>query len=223
MSTSKNIHSSPIEIILWKPALDIAVAQSDELRSLLSSENNVLGAFWFPDGSVAVKRTEAAEEVLLWLGCLELQNNRTMFWKNTLFRSPLPAHYRRYQIISPIEYFERTGEMGPVVAPTPLCPERDVDMQKLTVRVQFAKILKSMQVGCFTRKLQQFQELLRKDEIFKPAFLTLELSSLVFKSKQAEFAIGAVNSRQDIINWLTLTILNFGYEVFPVVDISYGE
>ncbi len=225
LTTLEGIHESEIDVILWGPCIGLLEEHTDDVAKYLSAVDTSDGLASYPDGSVVFQGTTLSDGLFLFLAAVQKGMNQTLFWKNTLFRMLLPFPQRRYRIISPIGYFERCREMGPVVIPVPVTPPSDGEMvlDRLVVVVEFVRLPNKMHRERFRQMLDNWERTVASQGCFGEGPMSRIKEEILFDRRMAQFHVDATRSGQQTINWLTLCCLNFGNTVLPVAMISYGK
>jgi hypothetical protein len=133
---------------------------------------------------------------------------------------------RFYWIQYPPDYQDRLktecsffGGESTVSSPAP----GEFDLANLSVAVLFRGRVGKGVRRAFTDAVAAWGRAAAQGGAFEDGPVTLASTGVTFTGARAQFRIDASRSGQDTVNWLTLTILDFGYDVHPVTDVRFGH
>lgn len=218
--------------IYWSPALKEIIRYSDEFGRL-AARDSVLR---FPDGSVCVSAPSDVMDAFNLIHSSQLKPGGVDADGNVRGRIPLtgsgwrslrPFLLRKYCLWLPYEYLDRIGgEVGLLVVPTDMQGGQllgENNLLNVSVNVRFWRMLPASERTGFEAALAAWEESLCQDHALGPVEARLQPGTLSFAKREASFRIDARGGNQDVLNWLVLSILNFGAEKHPVNEVRFAE
>jgi hypothetical protein len=204
-------------LIVWWPIVQAMDGVDPRWEALREKP----GVQTFPDGSLQANRAVwAAVDTIL----TEYRRAGLGMETNTCWRSL--ACWRRsvFRLSITEAYFDSIGgEMGLLVNPAWLTPPQDSELlpQELPVRVRFWQRITTEQRLHFSATIVAWKRSVEAVGVFAEGPARL-LSDIRFGAKSAEFVLDMSLSGQSTLNWLTLSILNFGAKHAPVTVVAYA-
>jgi hypothetical protein len=125
-----------------------------------------------------------------------------------------PADYQE-KLRSEISFIGGQGRMSPAT-------EGEFDLRNLSIAVIFRGRVGKDVRRAFSDAVAVWGKSAAEHGAFEDGPVTLASLGVTFSGSRARFHIDAGRSGQDTINWLTLAILDFGYEVHPVTFVKFG-
>ncbi len=218
--------------IYWSPVLKEIIHYSDEFGRLAARDS----VFKFPDGSICISAPSDLMEAykaispLKRTGGTDADGNvcgRIQLIPHTGWRALKFFPERRYHFSVPLEYLERIGgEMSLLVVPTdlqdgPLPGENK--LPNLSVKVRFWRALPASERTGFQAALVAWEKSVCEDHALGPVQARLKFGTLSFAKREVIFRIDASGANQDVLNWLVISIVNFGVEKHPVTEVRFAE
>ncbi len=197
------------DLLLSRPVVDlIAEAGGCSLARRLQ----------FPDGSLCI--TEDCEKHIVFTELANVSN--TLGYTacgTTTFRSLAPFTPCQYTLFYDAKYSSKFGEECMVVTPMPthqeLPSERALD--RLSVFVEFRRSTTQDTIRQFSRMLSKWIDSVSRNGVFGEGPVQEISETVEFGRYGASFYFSASQTGPNTINWLILTVLNFGCD-FATVD-----
>ncbi len=144
------------------------------------------------------------------------------------FRSlgPFQSTGRLFSIQYLADYQDRlkseVGFLAGKGSPVPISPD-EFELESLSIHAYFLRRLNQSVRLDFTRAIAEWGNRVAIKGAFDDGPIQLASPGITFSGVHAHFTIDASRSGQDTLNWLTLTILDFGYEVHVVTWVWFGN
>lgn len=220
-SYSRRDFASTTSLIVWWPIAEVIGTSDPCFVEALKST----GSIRFPDGSVCVESVDGIDCALRIIE--EYGQSGLEMRQNTMFRSLACFPKREYQLLTTWEYFDRIGgEEDFHVAPIHLCHiiyPNELTPEHVPVYVKFWRRPSRDTVTALHHSLLEWRESVGEKGIFAQQPARLIADSFVSSGKTCSFAIDVRDSSQHAVNWLILTSLNFGAQVWPISEISFAH
>jgi len=141
-------------------------------------------------------------------------------WQPIGFRSLSPFRDKICVLWYTGAYREKLGELDlSVVFPSiASCPTTDYDLQNFLVTIGMSKKPSEEDSQKLTKLLAGWFESVSTQGLFGEGCIKSASREIVFRGRLAQFRVDASNSGQDTLNWLLLSVLNFGYSNIPVQE-----
>ena len=211
-----------LSLIVWWPIVQAVEGYGPEFGRIVA-RNSVLQ---FPDGSVCLSTHEDLMDAWSVLQP-HREDGRMRVRQNTMFRSLKCFTQRSYQLLTTAEYFERIGDENDfLVTPTHFgdtIEAGECTPEHLWVRVRFWKTPLASLQPAFIAALEAWEKSVAADRVMGSSSAHVDLASVRFLKRWASFRIDVSHATQDVLNWLILSILNFGSTRQPVSEIRFGE
>lgn len=228
-----NTHSAWMSDIYWSAILKEIARYTDEFGRL-AARDSVLK---FPDGSICISKQSDFLDALalvqspqLRTGGIDEDGNicgRVQLVPHTGWRALKSFPERRYLFPVPLGYLERIGgEMSLLVVPTDLQDGQlsgEDNIANLSVAVRFWRMLPASERPGFEAALMAWEKSVCEDRALGPVQARLKPGTLTFAKREINFRIDASGANQDVLNWLVISIVNFGVEKHPVTEVRFAE
>lgn len=218
--------------IYWSYVLKEIIRYSEEFGHL-AARDSVLK---FPDGSICLSTPSDLADAFRLIQSSELRTGGIdedgnvcgrVQLTGACWRSLRPFPSREYGFAMPYEYLERVGgEMGLLVAPVfgqPAPSPGEHNLGNLSVRVRFWRMLPASERPGFEAALMAWEKSVCEDRALGPVQARLKPGTLTFAKREINFRIDASGANQDVLNWLVISIVNFGVEKHPVTEVRFAE
>lgn len=218
--------------IYWGPVVREIARHTDGFGPIAARES----VLRFPDGSVCLStKSDYIDSVralysVRRTGGTDADGNvcgRIQLIPNTLWRALRCFPRRGYDFPIPEEYLNRIGgEMSLLVGPDWMWNETlpgEYNLSNLSVRVRFWRMLPASERAGFEAALMAWEKSVCDDHALGPVQARLKPGTLSFAKREVDFRIDASGANQDVLNWLVLSILNFGVEKHPVTEVRFAE
>ncbi|MDA8377601.1 MAG: hypothetical protein M0Z50_11220 [Planctomycetia bacterium] len=218
--------------IYWSHALKDIICYSEEFGRV-AARDSVLK---FPDGSICVSRPSDLRDAFNAIHPPEPRTGGIAEDGNVCGRIRLTGASwrslesfpnREYGFAMPYEYLERIGgEMGLLVAPAlgqPAPSPGEHNLANLSVAVRFWRMLPASERAGFEAALMAWEKSVCEDRALGPVQARLKPGTLTFAKREISFRIDASGANQDVLNWLVISIVNFGVEKHPVTEVRFAE
>ncbi len=218
--------------IYWSPVLKEIARYTDEFGHL-AARDSVLK---FPDGSICISTPcdlmdehKAFSSLQLQTGGVDKDGNGSgrIQLTGTGWRAIKSFSVRMYLLYLPYGYLERIGgEMRLLVGPARMWDETlpgEYNLSNLFVRVRFWRMLPASERAGFEAALMVWEKSVCEDHALGSVQARLKPGTLSFAKREVDFRIDASGANQDVLNWLVLSILNFGVEKHPVTEVRFAE
>jgi hypothetical protein len=229
----RNIHSTWMSDIYWSVVLRDIARYTDEFKRI-AARDSVLK---FPDGSICINvqsdfmdAFKLLQSPVLRTGGTDADGNvcgRISLIPHTAWRALKCFPVRYYSFSVPAEYLERIGgEMSLMIAPTDLqdrIEPGEHNPADLSVGVRFWRKLPASERPGFEAALAAWEKSLCEEHALGAAHARLKPGTLGFANRDVNFRIDASGGNQDVLNWLVISIVNFGVEKHPVAKVRFGE
>lgn len=130
-----------------------------------------------------------------------------------------------YMLFYTRDYRESLGALDfSVVFPAIVSdPTRDYDLKNLQISVGFKRKVSQKTRRLFLESLKKYFDSVSKAGMFNEGPLRLASPEIAFRDRLAQFRIDASSSGQDTLNWLLITVLNFGYSTSLVEQFVFDH
>jgi len=209
-------------IIIWWPIVQAVEGYGPEFGRIVA-RSSVLR---FADGSVCLSTHDDMMDAWNVLQP-HREDGRLRVRQNTVFRSLKCFTQRSYQLLTTAEYFERIGDENDFLVTPTDCGDTieagEYTPEHLWVRVRFWKTPLASVQPAFIAALEAWEKSVVVDRVPGGLSTHVGLASVRFLKRWVIFRIDASHATQDVLNWLILSILNFGATQQPVSEIRFGE
>jgi hypothetical protein len=210
--------------LLTVHALSVMVENMPDLNSHLDQIKAVAKRHGhYPDGTLFIEGGDSADR--LWdmivrnglLGCGVCQPNG--------YGSLEPFPKKVCRIYYTKDYSEELGDLGFVIAFPSMwkCETKDYRLEDLMISVGFYRIPSDDVKSRFMVCLSDWFQSVSQQGLFGEGPINQVSKELEFRGRLAQFRIDVSRSGQDTLNWLLLTVLNFGYAVSAVTDFIFDH
>ena len=136
-----------------------------------------------------------------------------------------PFPNKAYRIYYTKDYSESLGDLVFVIAFPSMwkCETKDYRLENLMISVGFYKKPSDEAKSCFAACLSNWFQSVSEQGVFGEGPIKPVSTELEFRGRLAQFRIDVSRSGQDTLNWLLLTVLNFGYAVSAVTDFIFDH
>jgi hypothetical protein len=198
---------------------------SDRVESFRSYVSDAIRSF--PDGGLLVRgdRESATHVNRLWRMIADAQLFHTYIDNNASVSAVAGTEPRVYGLLYLRSYREKLGGKG-VFSVCPggfaFLPPLDMGvLRDLPVSVRFHTRITKQSAGEFAAVVTKWASAVSECGVFDegPAFVSL--SGVELQGQRASFRIDVSRSGQNTVNWLTLLLLEFGFEHYPISVVRY--
>jgi hypothetical protein len=139
------------------------------------------------------------------------------------FRSLGPFPQKEYHLWFTAEYEKKLGHRGFQMLPRVACPD-EYNLDRLLVTVPLhRKPSKKMLAELAERLGAWFQSVSVEGMFGEGPVDSISAGMEIWSTRVAQFTIDVHRSGQNTLNWLTLSLLTFGYEVTPITGVYYDS
>lgn len=218
---SRTFYDSPFAFLVTEPALTRLVRQSDAYRKCVEQIiNGPEPAYRYPDGSLQI---EGGGAVQYFFATRLRGGDMTGVEFNTLFRSLAPFSMRQFRLWYEASYRKKLGRQDFLISPGVSFPESpgEHELRELLVTVAFVRKPAPNVMRGFAEVVSQWSHSVASSGMFGEGPVTIPTPELAFQGSRAQFTIDASRSGQNTLNWLTLTVHNFGRLVATVAGVHF--
>ena len=178
---------------------------------------------YYPDGTLLIEGGNSADRVwdlILRNGLLDCG-----IWQPHGFRGIEPFSRNIYRLYYTTDYRERLGELDFGVIFPAICshPTKDYELDNLLITVGFNRKPSEDVRHRFAISLGEWFRLVRQQGMFGEGPIEKVSNEVEFRGRVAQFRVNASRSGQDTLNWLLLSVLNFGYAVSQVSNLIFNQ
>jgi hypothetical protein len=175
----------------------------------------------YPDGSTQVEGPTVGDD--LWK--LVPAEQRLEVNLNSYFRSLATFPTKLYELWYTADYAKKLGDSGFRVVTKPGAPRReDYDLERLRVTVALRRKPRPKVLERLAEWLTAwFRGVCQRGMFEEGPADGISAEMEIWSSRVAQFTIDVHRSGQSTLNWLSLSLLNFGYQVTPITDVFYDS
>lgn len=207
--------------LVWWPIVEVLEEYDPTVRDILSRRQ----VKCFPDRSVCL--SEAGQIQSFWDRLHLYCQGGLMLRENTLYRALGCFPYRSFQLLTTWDYFDRIGgEQDFLVIPTDFMPAiapNELRPEELRCIVQFCHRPSKQIVHKLDDACQHWSVSTRDGSSFEGPGEFRAGSVRASGRARCSFTVDVSQSGQDSVNWLILSLLNFGATVSPISEILLGR
>jgi hypothetical protein len=190
---------------------------------LLEQENSGEPIRVYPDGTLQV---DGAKSYRFWNFLVGAELLGTVLTNQTMFRSLAPFRPRLYRLVYTHDYSRLLGGEADFVAGSadgkPELPGERV-LDDLGVTVVFRRRASREVMKRLATVIREWARTVSNQGMFGEGPASLVSPQMAVDGRQASFRVNVESSGQNTLNWLILTILQFGHEVAPVHGVLFAD
>ena len=196
----------------------------DADRCLCEIKSQAERSVTYPDGSLLLEAGGSFEKLEQMIIQNQLMGEGGI-WQPHGFASLEPFPDRIYMTWYTTEYRESLGELDLGIWDPKLhtYPSKDYRVEDLQISILFAQAAGERTRTRLAACLCTWFNSVDKEGMFGEGPISKASDELVFRGRLAQFRLDASRSGQDTLNWLFLTVLNFGYEVNIIQDFLFSQ
>ena len=210
-----------LSIILTAPLVSQIAASVPSFLGLLEKSDISTPPRRFPDGSVELS---LAGFQSLW-PAIKQASDEGIDARNSLpLRSLAGWPLRHYRLMLDGATADEIGEARLLVQPSSNDPEGPAERRRdrLPVFCNFRRRVNRNAMISFAAAILRWAEMTGEFGIFGEGPARLAATEVLFEGSRAWFAVDVSRTGQATVNWLTLSLLEFGRDVIPITEITYG-
>jgi hypothetical protein len=236
MNETKTIAQKTYCTLLIKPVLKIMEKHLSDFSKFLDGiKQDAERHGYFPDGTLMVEGGDSFHR--LWNAiCASRRMENGVPTPNLLAHGiwqpngfvgleKLQNESKYYALFYTRDYDESLGELGFFIGFPEMWKNttKDYDLKNLQISVVFKRKASLETRRRFMQCLANWYSLVSQKGIFGEGPIKLISREIEFRGRLAQFRIDVSTSGQDTLNWLLISVLNFGYEVSKVTDFIFDH